>query len=56
LQVPTIAVIEVNGFHHFVVLKKTVGDRVYIGDPALGNRMMSKERFRGRLERQSCLP
>jgi len=47
LQVPTIAVIEVNGFHHFVVLKKTVGDRVYIGDPALGNRMMSKSAFVG---------
>jgi predicted double-glycine peptidase len=45
LQVPTIAVLDVNGFHHFVVLKKTVGDRVYIGDPALGNRVMSKSAF-----------
>ncbi len=34
-----------NGFSHFVVVKKTIGERVYIGDPALGNRVMSKGEF-----------
>jgi predicted double-glycine peptidase len=45
VQVPTIAVIDVNGFSHFVVVKKTIGERVYLGDPALGNRVMSKAQF-----------
>jgi predicted double-glycine peptidase len=45
LQVPVIALLDIRGYKHFVVLKKTVGDRVYIGDPALGNRVMSKNDF-----------
>lgn len=45
LQVPVIALLDIRGYKHFVVLKKTVGDRVYIGDPALGNRVMNKNDF-----------
>ena len=45
LQVPVIALLDIRGYKHFVVLKKTVGDRVYIGDPALGNRIMDKKDF-----------
>jgi predicted double-glycine peptidase len=43
--VPVIALLDIRGYKHFVVLKKVVGDRVYIGDPALGNRIMDKNDF-----------
>lgn len=45
IQVPTIALLDIRGYKHFVVLKKTVGKRVYVGDPALGNRVMGKDDF-----------
>lgn len=45
LQVPVVVLLDIRGYKHFVVLKKTVGDRVYIGDPALGNRVMDKNDF-----------
>lgn len=37
LRVPTIALIETNGYRHFVVLKRIEGQVVEIADPALGN-------------------
>lgn len=37
LRVPTIVLIETNGYRHFVVLKRIEGDRVKLADPALGN-------------------
>ncbi|MCZ7655222.1 MAG: C39 family peptidase [Rhodocyclaceae bacterium] len=43
LQVPVVVLLDIRGYKHFVVLKKTVVDRVYIGDPALGNRVMDRE-------------
>jgi uncharacterized protein len=33
---PAIAMIEVNGYRHFVVIKGIRGDRVLVGDPAAG--------------------
>lgn len=45
LQVPVVVLLDIRGYKHFVVLKKTVGDRVYIGDPALGNRVMDRNDF-----------
>jgi predicted double-glycine peptidase len=45
ILVPLIVLLDIKGYKHFVVLQKTVGDRVYIGDPALGNRVMRKEDF-----------
>jgi hypothetical protein len=45
LQVPVIILLDVRGYKHFVVHKKTTGQRVYIGDPALGNRVMEKKDF-----------
>jgi len=45
LRVPVIVLLDIRGYKHFVVLKKAVGDRVYIGDPALGNRIMDKNDF-----------
>ena len=45
LRIPTIALLEIRGYSHFVVLRRTEGDTVYIGDPALGNQTMSREDF-----------
>jgi len=45
VKIPTIVRVNIRGYHHFVVLKRVVGDEVYIGDPALGNRVMSREDF-----------
>lgn len=45
LQVPVIVLLDLRGYKHFVVHKKTAGERVYVGDPALGNRIMNKGEF-----------
>ncbi len=45
VKVPTIALVDMKGYKHFVVVNKTVGDKVYIADPALGNRIVPKEQF-----------
>jgi predicted double-glycine peptidase len=43
--VPAIALINENGYRHFVVVKGVVRDRVVVGDPALGTRKVSREEF-----------
>lgn len=45
IKIPTIVLIDYKGYKHFVVLERVVGDRVYFGDPALGNRIISKKDF-----------
>ena len=40
LRVPSLVLMDVRGFRHFVVLKQVRGDLVEIGDPILGNRVM----------------
>lgn len=45
VAIPTIVLLDLNGYKHFVVLKKASGDRVYVADPALGNRIMSRKDF-----------
>lgn len=45
LNLPIIALINIKGYKHFVIIRKTYPDRVAIGDPALGNRMMSRRDF-----------
>lgn len=45
LKIPTIVLLDIKGYQHFVVLKKTSGDRVYVGDPALGNNVLSRGEF-----------
>jgi predicted double-glycine peptidase len=36
LNTPAIAMIQPNGYRHFVVIKGVEGDRVLVGDPAIG--------------------
>lgn len=45
IRIPTIALIDTGGYRHFVVVRQVEGDRVFVGDPALGNRTMSLEEF-----------
>ncbi|MBR9878390.1 MAG: C39 family peptidase [Gammaproteobacteria bacterium] len=45
VSIPVIVLLDLNGYKHFVVMKKASADRVYIGDPALGNRVMSRDEF-----------
>lgn len=44
-RVPTIALLDMRGYKHFVVISKTTADKVYIADPALGNRIVDKKQF-----------
>jgi len=46
LRVPAIVLVDIKGYKHFVVLKRVLGDRVYLADPALGNKIMSLEKFK----------
>lgn len=43
--VPAIVLIRDNGYHHFVVIKGIVGDKVLVGDPSLGARVIPRARF-----------
>ncbi|QDP18497.1 C39 family peptidase [Sphingomonas xanthus] len=45
LKVPGIALINLNGYKHFVVIRKADAHYVHVGDPALGNRTMKREDF-----------
>jgi len=45
LKVPGIALLDIKGYKHFVVVRKVNDDFVQIGDPALGNRSMSRRAF-----------
>ncbi len=45
LQVPVIALINVRGYNHFVVIKRVHNGRVLIADPAFGNSRPTVEAF-----------
>lgn len=45
VKVPTIVLLNIKGYEHFVVLKKVAGDQVYVADPALGNRTIPLKAF-----------
>lgn len=45
LQVPSIALINIRGYKHFVIIRKVFPDHVAVGDPALGNRLMTRREF-----------
>lgn len=45
VRIPTIALLDIRGYKHFVVVKRVVDEVVYIGDPALGNRAMPLSEF-----------
>lgn len=45
LNVPSIALIDIKGYKHFVVVRRAFPDHIAIGDPALGNRNMPRAEF-----------
>ncbi len=45
LNLPSIALLDIKGYKHFVIIRKAFADRVAVGDPALGNRTMSRKEF-----------
>jgi predicted double-glycine peptidase len=45
IGVPAIALIDTKGYKHFVVVKGLGGDRLVVGDPGAGLRVMTKEKF-----------
>ncbi len=45
LDLPAIALLDIKGYKHFVIIRKAYADRVAVGDPALGNRTMRREEF-----------
>lgn len=45
IRVPTVVLLDIKGYKHFVVLKKIKDGRVYLGDPALGNKVMPTKDF-----------
>ncbi|WP_206751923.1 C39 family peptidase [Luteimonas cucumeris] len=45
LQMPVIALMEVKGYRHFVVVKGASAGRVFIADPALGHRVVFERDF-----------
>lgn len=47
VKIPVIVLLDLRGYKHFVVLKKTTPDKVYVADPALGNRVIAKQDFVG---------
>lgn len=45
IEIPSIVLLDIRGYKHFVIVRKMFDDRVAIGDPALGNRTMSRQEF-----------
>lgn len=45
IRIPVIALIDVDGYRHFVVIREVSDGRVFVGDPALGNRAMELDEF-----------
>jgi predicted double-glycine peptidase len=45
LKLPTIILLNFNGYEHFVVLKKVKNNRAYLADPALGNKTIFKDKL-----------
>lgn len=44
-RIPAVVLINENGYQHFVVIKGLKGERVLLGDPAKGTRVMSRSAF-----------
>jgi len=55
MKVPAIVGIEPNGFKHFVVLKGTFGDYVYVADPIRGNIRIPNWKFVQQWQKKAIL-
>lgn len=44
-DLPSIVLLDIKGYKHFVVVRRAWDDRIAIGDPALGNKSMPRNEF-----------
>lgn len=45
LKIPTIVLLDIKGYKHFAVITKVTPDKIYLADPALGNRVSTPAEF-----------
>lgn len=45
LKIPAIVLLNDGGYSHFVVLRRFTEEQIFLGDPALGNRILNFEEF-----------
>ncbi|WP_186114682.1 C39 family peptidase [Burkholderia gladioli] len=45
LQIPVIVLMNIDGYEHFVIVKRAAEGRIFIADPALGNRIVFEQDF-----------
>ncbi|RXZ44929.1 C39 family peptidase [Crenobacter cavernae] len=45
LKIPAIVLLNVDGYRHFVVIRRYTPEKTYIADPAMGNRTIPTEQF-----------
>lgn len=45
LQIPVMVLMNIDGYEHFVIVKHAEQGRIFIADPALGNRIVMQEDF-----------
>ncbi|WP_233863854.1 C39 family peptidase [Paraburkholderia adhaesiva] len=45
LQIPVLVLMNIEGYEHFVIVKHAADGRVFIADPALGNRIVAEDDF-----------
>jgi predicted double-glycine peptidase len=46
VKLPTIILLDTNGYQHFVILKGIKGNKVFLADPAYGHKVMSIDDFK----------
>ncbi|KVU84676.1 peptidase C39 [Burkholderia ubonensis] len=45
LQIPVLVLMDLDGYEHFVIVKHAENGRIFIADPALGNRIVLEQDF-----------
>ncbi|PCE28535.1 C39 family peptidase [Burkholderia ubonensis] len=45
LQIPVLVLMDLDGYEHFVIVKHAENGRIFIADPALGNRILLEQDF-----------
>ncbi|AHI64291.1 peptidase C39 family protein [Burkholderia thailandensis H0587] len=45
LRIPVLVLMNINGYEHFVIVKHAENGRIFLADPALGNRIVLEQDF-----------
>ena len=46
IKIPTIILLDTNGYKHFAILKGVKGNKVFLADPAYGHKVINIEKFK----------